>query len=326
VPIVDDNDDADDDAEVFPPVKLAIFARRVPSPEPQCDRFRAEALRRGHEVRDADVAAFVSGSLAVDIAGPMWIGGVRVDDVDAVILGPLPGPAARTSPPGVSLSSEEHALRTTRQVERHALAWSIVIELEARGVPVLSSPTRSRPFDLKPAQLMALARAGLPVPPTRFTDHDDAAAAAADVIDKPIAGGPVRAGGGVVAAGAPVIRQQRVRGVDLRAVVVGENVVALARFPGDDDVIDLRERPGFQDGSVKWQRDDDDVAAVLALRAARICACDFAAVDLKRQGRAVTVLEVNRTPVVLDIEDDTGVPVSSLFIDLVEERAGQRGR
>ncbi|MDP2342413.1 MAG: hypothetical protein Q8O67_15765 [Deltaproteobacteria bacterium] len=309
-----------------PPVKLAIFARRRPQPEPQCDRFRSEALQRGHEVRDADVAAFVSGPIQldidVDIGGPILIGGVRVDDVDAVILGPLPGPAARTSPPGVMLSSSEHAALTTRQYERHALAWSIVTELEARGVAVFSSPTRARPFDFKPAQLMALARAGLPVPPTRITDVDGPAG---DDVDKPIAGGPVRSAGALV-RGAPVIRQARLRGVDLRAVVVGDQVVALGRFPGDDDVIDLRERPAFADGSGRWEHDDDDVAASLALRAARVCQCDFAAVDLKRSARGLTILEVNRTPVVLDIEDDVGVPIAALFIDWVEASTRARRR
>ena len=303
-------------------MKVAIFARRRPDPEPQCDRVRAEALRRGHEVRDADVAAFVTGDVAVDVAaGTIFVGGVRVDDVDAVLLGPLPGPAARTSPAGASLLSDEHAALTTLQYERHLLAWSIVVELEARGVPVLSSPTRARPFDSKPAQLLALARAGLPVPATRIhtpglgahDDNDD------DVVHKPIAGGPVRAR----ARGSQLlIEQRRVRGSDLRVVVVGDAVVAAGRFPGDDDVIDLRERPAFVTGIGRWLPDDDDDAAGIALRAARICCCDFAAVDLKRSAAGVvTLLEVNRTPVVLDLEDDLGAPICARLLDLIEARA-----
>ena len=188
-------------------MKIAIFARRTPEPEPQCERFRAEALRRGHEVRDADVAAFVVGTVDVDVAGPMRVGGVRVDDVDAVILGPLPGPAARTQPEDVPSSSSgaAHALLTTRQYERHILAWSMVIELEARGIPVLSSPTKARPYDFKPAQLLALGRAGLPIPATRFGDVD---ADDATRIVKPLSGGPARAAV-VVVKGAPAARGWR---------------------------------------------------------------------------------------------------------------------
>lgn len=304
-------------------VKIAVFSRLRPwatgQPEAQWERCAAEARRRGHEIRAADVAAFVTGQVEVVVGHSIYVGGVRVDDVDAVILGPLPGPAALTSPPGQTLSSEVHAELTTAQYARHVLAWSIVIDLEARGVPVLSSPTRARPFDFKPTQLMALRRAGLPVPPTRIgsSDVDDAAAA----IDKAVSGGPVHS---AHAHHGLVIRQPRLRGVDLRAVVVGNQVVAQGRFPGDDDVIDLRLRPSFIDGSARWQRDDDPVVAAFALRATAVCQCDFAAVDLKRTADGVIVLEVNRTPVVVDIEDDLEVPITSAFIDLVEKRAREK--
>ena len=305
-------------------MKIAIFARRTGSltrsPEPQCDRFRTAALDRGHEVRDADVGAFIRGDVDVVVGGAILIGGVRVDDVDAVILGPLPGPAARTTPPGLEVSAEAHALLTTQQYERHVLAWAIVGELEARGIPVLSSPSKARPLDFKPAQLLALARAGLPVPRTRITRglgvSDDV-----DWLQKPIAGGPVVTLG---TTAMPAIQQPRMRGCDLRAVVVGDEVVAVARFPGDDDVVDLRQRPAFVDGSACWEREDNERVAVLARAAAQVCCCDFAAVDLKmgrRQSDHLTILEVNRTPVVIDIEDDLGAPITQRFLDLVEERA-----
>ncbi len=299
-------------------LRLAIFARRTPRPEPQHDRYRSEALRRGHVVVDVDIAAFVAGPIDIALAGAIVIGGQRVDDVDVVLVGPLPGAGARTSPDGLTLSSTDHAARTTAQHERHLLAVSVVQELEDRGIAVLS-PTSSFRFDAKPAQLWALQRAGLPLPETRIVD--DAASARGDVIVKAIRGGPVRTDT-PLSRGRPMIVQERLRGDDLRAVVVGGRCVCVGRFPEDDaDVVDVRERPGFVDGSARWLADDDAEAAALAVRAAAACGVDVAAVDLKRTARGVVVLEVNRTPVVVDLADDLQVDIAAAVIDLVERRA-----
>lgn len=328
-------------------MRLAIVARRTPKPEPQHARYRDEAQRRGHVVVDIDVACFVSGPLSFDVApsgsqggeGFLRIGDQRLDDpnlpIHAVLLGPLPGASARTSPPGTTLSAEQHALLTLAQHERHLLATSLIGELEARGIPVLS-PSSSLPFDAKPAQLFALARAGLPLPRTQITDHDrptkqgPGERGAVDVV-KAIRGGPVRLGTPLV-PGRPMIVQEHLIGDDLRAVVVGGRCLVVARFPASDagsddprdEPVDVRERPGFIDGSARWLRDDDEAAAALAVRAARVCHVDVAAVDLKRTAQGLFVLEVNRTPVMIDIDDDLDAGIAAVVIDLVEARAGEQ--
>lgn len=303
-------------------MKIGILARRTPQPEPQHDRYRAEALRRGHVVVDLDVGAFVRGGVDLFVgAGDVVFGGVVVD-VDVVLCGALPGASALTSPPETTLSAQEHAQKTKAQHARHLLARGVVTALEQRGVPVVS-PSKSFVFDNKVEQLLALHRAGLPLPKTRV---GDGATDEGDVV-KAITGGAARVG--VAAqAGVPRIVQERVRGDDLRAVVVGGVCVAVGRFDGgeaetDDagrDVVDVRARGGFVDGSQPWLWDRDPAVADLAVRAAAACCVDVAAVDLKRSPSGLFVLEVNRTPVLADLATDLGVDVSAAVVDLLEKK------
>jgi glutathione synthase/RimK-type ligase-like ATP-grasp enzyme len=254
--------------------------------------------------------------------------------VDAVVLGPLPAAVGRTAVSGTDLSADEHYARARTAGERHALAWSIVLDWERRGIPVVSSPSRARPYDHKPFQLAALATR-VPVPRALVTADAAALRAFAEgagpCVIKPVSGGPARAYDPekplVLRPGEPVLVQERVRGQDIRAVVVGEDVVAIAAFDPatGDDIVDVRERPAWRAGTGRWVPVDASAVAGVARRAALACAYDFAAVDLKRRADgSVVVLEVNRTPVVLDLEDDLGAPITQRFVTHVERRVAER--
>lgn len=320
-------------------MKVAVFSRRTPEADPQCDRFGAALAQAGHDVVFVDIAAFVRGSVSFDPTGGLAV----VDDValdpgtiDGVVLGPLPGAVAWTAPASTRLTAEEHMVRARAHGERHALAWSVVLDWERRGVPVLSSPSLARPFDHKPFQLAALAPV-VPVPRTLVTGDAAAARAFAELVGeavlKPVTGGVARMfDPQLVRPGVPVIVQERARGQDIRAVVVGDEVVAVGAFdPGGADdgdatgSLDVREREAWKDGTGRYLPTDAARIADIARRAVRVCRYDFAAVDLKqRDDGAVTVLEVNRTPWVGDLEDDLGAPVTERFVALVEQRAAMR--
>ncbi len=318
-------------------MRVAVFSRRAPEPDPQCDRLGAGLQAAGHDVVHVDVLAFARGTVSFDpLAGFVVVDDTALDPatVDAVVLGPLPAAIGRTAPAGSSLSADEHLARARVHGERAALAWSIVLDWERRGVPVLSSPSRARPFDHKPFQLAALAPR-VPVPRTLVASDVAAMRAFVDVVGecvvKPVTGGPARAFDPATPPsarpGVPVLVQERVRGQDIRAVVVGTDVVAVGAFdPGNDDsIVDVRERDAWRDGTGQWVPVDDSAVIAAARTAAGICAFDFAAVDVKRgvDGRIV-VLEVNRTPVVLDLEDDLAAPITERFVALVEQRAAMR--
>jgi hypothetical protein len=324
-------------------VKVAVFSRRTPEADPQCDRLGAGLAQAGHDVVFVDIAAFVRGSVSFDPAGGLAV----VDDValdpgglDAVVLGPLPGAVAWTAPATTRLTAEEHMARARAHGERHALAWSVVLDWERRGVPMVSSPSLARPFDHKPFQLASLSRV-VPVPRTLVTGDAGAARAFAELVVeavvKPVTGGAARAfDPALVRGGLPLIVQERVRGHDVRAVVVGDEVVAVGAFDpaavdaggeadGNSLPLDVRERAAWKDGTGRYLPIDAGVIVDVARRAARACCFDFAAVDLKqRADGSVVVLEVNRTPLVCDLEDDLGAPITERFVSFVEQRAAMR--
>jgi hypothetical protein len=125
------------------------------------------------------------------------------------------------APPSTLLSASAHQALARVQLGRHHVARAVVAEAERRGVRVVSK-TASWAFDSKPAQLFALLRAGLPVPKSWLgaVDGDvDGAHGGVELVAKPLVAGEVRRAGPAV-RGEPRITQVRVRGVDVRAVVV----------------------------------------------------------------------------------------------------------
>lgn len=275
----------------------------------------AEAARDlGHDVVVADTAGFVRGPVSFSPHTGVWqLGEVTVcpDDVDVALLGRLPSAFARTSPPGSILDVDEHDRRQKVQAARHQLAWSMVRDLEARGVPVLSSPTRARPFDDKPLQLAALARAGVPVPATIVDDGSGAFGSVREQISKPIVGGAVVFSTTPGVAGAPRLRQQRLRGRQLRLAVVGGDVVAAGAIDVDGD----------------WRTTTLPFVPVVVSRAlaavartvANTCHFDVCAIDLvDDRERGLCVLEANRTPALLDLAHDVDVDVVAAIVALLQ--------
>ena len=309
------------------PVRLAVFGRRRPAADATLGAVIATATARGHDTVVLDNADFVSGPVCFwPELGRLQLGDVDVDlaSLDVVLLGPLPSAFARTAPGHVVLRAEEHDALQKAQAARHQLAWSIAHDVEARGVPVLSSPSRARPFDFKPLQLATLARAGVAVATTVITDHaherrdddDD------DVITKPVVGGEVVVGARLT-PGVPAIVQPRLRGTQLRLAVVGGCVVAVGAIDldgndADDDagVVDVRR------STQAWRHTPITAAlAALGQRCALLCAFDVCAVDVIATAGGPVVLDVNRTPQLMDLAAACDIDVAAAIVDLLERRA-----
>ncbi len=301
-------------------MRLLVFGRFSPTADPTLLAVVAVARARGHTVYLADIAAFVTGPVQWSPAsGRLVLGALDIgpDDVDVVLLGPLPSAFARTSPPGVSLTSDEHDRRTKIQAARHQLAWSIVVDFEARGIAVLSSPTRARPFDHKPLQLATLSRAGVRVPATVVADVDVVVAAVQ--LTKPVLGGAVdfdvvnRA-----VAGEPRFVQQVVAGRQLRVACVGGVVVAVGAV---DVAGDWR---GGDAPFVAVDVDVDDRLRQLAATVFAVCAFDVAALDVIDSDDGLVLLEANRTPQLLDLAVDVGIDLAGAIVDRCVSSARRR--
>jgi glutathione synthase/RimK-type ligase-like ATP-grasp enzyme len=309
-------------------VRLAVFGRFSPVADATVAAIADAAAARGHDVVRLDIAVIITGPVALDpTSGAVVIGGAAVDlaDVDAMFLGPLPSAWARVTPPGEDPAASIRALdeRRVAQASRASVAWSVALIAEALGVAVVSSPSRARPYDHKPFQMAALARAGLRIPRTRVGDHDDVAGDG-DVVSKPVVGGPVDVGA-LHRAGRPMLVQERLRGRQLRLAVVDGVVVAAGAIDLDDDELAM---------SVDVRRSDkswsplvvDDRLAHVGGAAAACCCFDLCAIDMidEHGGGGLVVVDVNRTPQLLDLQDDCGADIVGAAVDLLERRGASR--
>ena len=309
-------------------MRVAVFGRRRPVPDPTLDAVIGAARARGHDVVILDIADFISGPVSFrPSTGALQLGDLRIDldDLDVMLLGPLPSAFARTAPAHVVARADEHDARQKAQAARHQLAWSIAGDVEALGIPVLSSPTRARPADAKPLQLALLARAGVAVPDTVVTDHGgDDHDAGDDVICKPVVGGEVQRGRQLL-AGVPSLVQPRLRGTQLRLAVVGGVVIAVGAidFADDDDddgIVDVRR------SAQAWRRAPITAElSALGRRCAALCAFDICAIDVIATSTRLVVLDVNRTPQLMDLAAACDADIAGAIVDLLEAH-GRQGR
>jgi ribosomal protein S6--L-glutamate ligase len=112
------------------------------------------------------------------------------------------------------------------------------------------------------------------------------------------------------------------RGRDVRAVVVGDRVVASMRRTARSGEFRANvHRGGRAEGAVLAPE-----LSALAIRAARILGLEVAGVDLLESDDGPKVIEVNASPGLEGIEEASGVDVASTIIEHLEEKASARVR
>jgi len=301
------------------PMRVGIFA----APADPVARHVAKHLEgRGAEVLHYAFERLATGEpIAYD--GEEWLTrGPALSDCDAAFVRSFPGPTAPLGEdPNQMISAAEAWRRALAQCERSHVAESCLIDLELAGRRVLNPVAATRAYNLKPVQIAALRRAGVPMPATLITNSANAVHAFRrqypELIYKPVAGGAeARAldaeavsNLGALAA-APVIFQERVHGPDIRVTVVDGELISAVEIPTDE--IDYRRSARYREGLQDYVPIElpPEVGA-LCLEVASRCQQILSGVDLKRRpdGQYV-VIEANASPVYLDIEQKSGHPIT----------------
>ena len=111
-------------------------------------------------------------------------------------------------------------------------------------------------------------------------------------------------------------------GRDLRALVVGDEVVAAIRRQAADGDFRANIHRGGTSEPLKLDRDLRSVAR----QAARTIGLDVAGVDMIESHSGPLILELNVSPGLEGVETVTGVDVASRITDLATERAHRAAR
>jgi glutathione synthase/RimK-type ligase-like ATP-grasp enzyme len=212
------------------------------------------------------------------------------------------------------------------QRDRSDTLLGFLLALESDQVPCWNPPGRSLLVRRKPYQLDVIRGLGCPVPETLITndpnDAYDFLKQYPDAIAKPAAGGALTLNAGQLPIEelerirmAPAIFQQRIRGDDIRVIVVGEKVVSSVRVVVPPDTIDFRGTPDYAQGKIKYEevrlrqdieRDCSRICAALGYR--------YGGIDLKQPNHNHFVfLECNNSPIYLDIENKMGHPITQIL-------------
>ncbi|HJQ08349.1 MAG TPA: RimK family alpha-L-glutamate ligase [Candidatus Saccharimonadales bacterium] len=279
-------------------------------------RLKEEAKNRGHEVQ---VINYAKCYMTIEKGNPVvYYKGKILDGFDAVI-------------PRIAQSYTKYGTAVVRQFEMRDVYTT------AKSIAITRSRDKLRAYQL-------LAKAGVGVPKTVFARET---ADFEDVIDK-AGGAPLIVkvargthGNGVVLAetnkaakavmqafyveGVTFLVQEFVKesaGVDIRAIVVGSQVVAsIKRQSLDDDFRSNTHQGGV--GSVVKLTAEEERTAIKAAKAMGLPVC---AVDMMRSSRGPLVLEVNSSGSIKTPELLSGRNLAGKIIDYIEQNAKQRNR
>lgn len=297
---------------------------------------QADHVARELGALGADVVLIRADALDVGLplsklGGRTFYQGAAVDDLQGFYLRAVPSAQA----PCVQEDGELrlHAdwyARSMQQRERSHFFIAWLLELQQRQVRLVNPPHAASVVQFKPFQLHALRTVGARVPRTLISNDPAAVrafhSAVAQVIYKPLTGGAhTRVLDDQVldaieaVRDAPVIFQERVDGDDLRVMLAGDDIVSSVAIRTPKQHLDFRADPVYATGEASYEeiRIPDEVQ-VLCRRAARMCGLAFAGIDIKRTPAGEWIfLELNSSPIYLDVELKLGHPISRAIAELV---------
>jgi len=303
-----------------------------PSDRPEVVRLAIRLEERGAEpiVLDSrkDPAIRIGG-------GSLSACGVDLDGLASVFVSDLGLrlPWSRDEAGRCDVEASERALRSS---QRHLAAWNALLERLARRIPVVNPPRTHDLHALKPWEMTVYASAGLPAPRTVATSDPRALAGLAGRsrtgwIRKGMAGGhgytesfeppaDVEAARRELAA-APLMVQERVEGDNVRAFVLGGEVIGAAETVTLDGAATDSRR-----GDIRVRRVTLPEEAVRsAITAAAGWGMPYSAVDFMRDeiSGKYLVLECNSSPFFVNFERLSGCDISGRIADyLVGRRRG----
>lgn len=267
--------------------------------------------------------------------GRLEIDGQRLDDLKAVYVRSLPSP----HPPLVEIGGELVLRRDwfagyMQARERSGFLMAALLCQEAAGVRLVNPPQAGVALQSKPLQLELLRRLGATLPRTLISNdperirafHAAEVARGGEVIFKPLLGGAItRLLDGEVlerleaVRAAPVIFQQRIHGDDIRVVLVGDALVSAVAIRTPQPHLDFRDDPIYRAGEATYEPVHLPAAvADQCRRAASACGLVFAGLDLKHTPCGKWLfLELNSSPVYLDVERKLAHPISQALAELL---------
>ncbi|NYI45162.1 ribosomal protein S6--L-glutamate ligase [Nocardioides aromaticivorans] len=289
-------------------MKLAILSRAPRSYSTQ--RLRTAALDRGHQVKVLNTLRF-----AIDLSGDepdLQFRGKQLSDYDAVL-------------PRIGNSITYFGTAVVRQFEQ----MDVYTPCTANGI----SNSRDK---LRASQILSRHNIGMPAT-TFVRDRADVIPAIERVGGAPVVIKLLEGTQGIGVILAPSIKvaeaiietlqstKQQVliqrfvkesRGRDIRALVVGDRVVAAMRRVAQGDEFRSNVHRG---GSVEPVELDED-AERIAVRAAQIMGLKVAGVDMLEADEGPLVMEVNSSPGLEGIEQATKLDVAGAIIDYIDNQ------
>ena len=286
-------------------MKIAILSRAPRAYSTQ--RLRAAALDRGHQVKVLNTLRF-----AIDLASAepdLQFRGRRLSDYDAII-------------PRIGNSITYYGTAVVRQFEQ----MDVYTPNTANGIANSRDKLRANQI---------LSRHGIAMPATAFVrDRADVVPAIERVGGAPVVLKLLEGTQGIGVILAPEIKvaeaivetlqsaRQNVliqrfikesRGRDIRALVVGDRVVAAMRRSAKGDEFRSNVHRG---GSVERVELSEEYERV-AVRAAQIMGLKVAGVDMLESDEGPLVMEVNSSPGLQGIEEATKLDVAGAIVDYI---------
>ncbi|WP_233261527.1 RimK family alpha-L-glutamate ligase [Vitiosangium sp. GDMCC 1.1324] len=300
----------------------------------QCKAVAREAAALGADTLFIEPDALDRGLPLSMLDGQSYYLGEPVDDLRGFYLRSIPAPYVPSLEHEGEFVLYEDWFTTfmhTRERASYFVAW--LLQLAHRGVTLVNGPHAASVMQYKPFQLHALRSLGARVPRTLIS-NDPAAirafhASVKDVIYKPIMGGAVTRVLDDEAlerledvTASPVIFQERAPGDDLRVMLVGDELVSCVAIETPEQHLDFRADPIYSGGGASYRevRLPESVQR-FCREAARACGLTFAGIDIKHQGDAWVFLELNSSPIYLDVELKLGHPISRAIARSVVEGA-----
>lgn len=289
-------------------MKLAILSRAPRSYSTQ--RLRTAALDRGHDVKVLNTLRF-----AIDLSGDepdLQFRGKQLSDYDAVL-------------PRIGNSITYFGTAVVRQFEQ----MDVYTPNTANGI----SNSRDK---LRASQILSRHNIGMPAT-TFVRDRADVIPAIERVGGAPVVIKLLEGTQGIGVILAPDIKvaeaiietlqstKQQVliqrfvaesKGRDIRALVVGDRVVAAMRRVAQGDEFRSNVHRG---GSVERVELDPE-AEQIAVRAAQIMGLKVAGVDMLESDEGPLVMEVNSSPGLEGIEQATKLDVAGAIIDYIDNQ------
>jgi glutathione synthase/RimK-type ligase-like ATP-grasp enzyme len=256
------------------------------------------------------------------------IGGDEIGSIDAALIRSLPPTYLDSTAFRQPLDWQSYFYQFCLQRDRSDTIMGYLLSLEHTGRPCWNSPSRAMLVRRKPYQLDVIRRLGCPVPETLITNDPrhahDFLNRFQDAIVKPVAGGALTLDAGELSIKelerirvAPAIFQQRVRGDDIRVVVIGNQIVSSACIRVPPDTIDFRGNQDYAQGKIAY--DEVSLPAEIEQDCVRICAAlgyRYGGLDLKRVDKNWFVfLECNNSPIYLDVERKLGHPITDVLTE-----------